>query len=280
MSDRCALHRALHGAGTATRADVHAAQPQFVADQLGVVVFLAADCMTAPAHGDIDQRRGQQEPRVAHYMEYRVGRPATGGKVETRVFDDFIAREYDVAQHRKQQFPNAAYHLAIHEGVGRCPRQRDLESPVLLDEADLEVLVAFEHGASIVHLAAGVQNREHAAAQQRIEAAFTTAPKLVDFELRQNLEAALRPYLGVNRTGFGHAIFAVSLASGPYFDRRILGRHKPDIDHVRVRHGNTAVRPVLGPIIRLRPRRIIRLAVDHDCAAGIHAFLARFGPIQ
>ncbi len=53
MADGCALHRAFHRARTATRADTHAAQTQFVTHFFGVVVFDFADGVTTPADDQI-----------------------------------------------------------------------------------------------------------------------------------------------------------------------------------------------------------------------------------
>jgi hypothetical protein len=43
MADGGALHWALHRAGSATRAHIHAAQADLVADFLGVLIFLGSD---------------------------------------------------------------------------------------------------------------------------------------------------------------------------------------------------------------------------------------------
>ena len=142
VADGRAFHRAFHRARPAARADIHRAQPELVANQLGVVVFLAADCMPAPADNDVQRRGGQQEPGVAHDVEHGVGGPADGGEVEARIPDDLVAREDDVAQHGEQQFTDAADHLAVDEGIGRRTGQRHLYTAVLLDEADFEIPIA------------------------------------------------------------------------------------------------------------------------------------------
>src|SRR6185437_8286488 len=53
VRDGRALHRPLHRAGPAARADVHPAQAELVADRLGVVVFLARNGMAAPADHEV-----------------------------------------------------------------------------------------------------------------------------------------------------------------------------------------------------------------------------------
>ena len=70
VPDGGALHGSLHGAGTASRADIQAAKPQLIADLLGVIVFDAADGMTAPADDEI--RPHLQSPGRAHCAGYEI----------------------------------------------------------------------------------------------------------------------------------------------------------------------------------------------------------------
>ena len=99
-------------------------------------------------------------------MENRVCNAIAGVEVESTAIDDIIARIDDVTQHRKQQFARTANHSAVDESIAGCAFQGDLQSPVLLNEADAEILVGFEHLARIVRLAARVQHGQHAASQQ------------------------------------------------------------------------------------------------------------------
>ncbi len=62
MPDRRPFHRAFHGAGTATGADVQQAQPELVANFLREFVFLAPDRMTSPADNQV--RIGRQAEYV------------------------------------------------------------------------------------------------------------------------------------------------------------------------------------------------------------------------
>ena len=73
VADGRALHRALHGAGAAAGAHVQAAQAHLVADVLGVLVFVAADRVAAPAHHQIRPRLVVEHARVAQDVEHRVG---------------------------------------------------------------------------------------------------------------------------------------------------------------------------------------------------------------
>ncbi len=73
VPDGRALHGALHGARAAARAHVQAAQPQLIADFLGVVVFDPPDGMAAPAHHQIRPHLQFQNARIAQDMKYGVG---------------------------------------------------------------------------------------------------------------------------------------------------------------------------------------------------------------
>jgi len=72
VGDGRALHRAFHYTGAATGADVEAAQAQFVADFLGVFVFLGVDRVTAPAHDDFRLDTRAQGTRVAQQVKHVV----------------------------------------------------------------------------------------------------------------------------------------------------------------------------------------------------------------
>src|ERR1700687_783475 len=73
MPDGRALHGTLHGARAATRTHVQAAQPELIADFLGVVVFDPPNGMAAPAHHEIRPDLQFQNARIAQNMQYRVG---------------------------------------------------------------------------------------------------------------------------------------------------------------------------------------------------------------
>ncbi len=64
VADGGALHRSLHHPRSAAGADVQAAQAELMADLLGVLVFLAADRMTAPADDDLRLDAGAQRTGV------------------------------------------------------------------------------------------------------------------------------------------------------------------------------------------------------------------------
>ncbi len=63
VGDGCAFHRPLHHARAAAGADIQAAQAQLVADFLGVLVFLAADRVAAPAHHHLRLKAGALRSR-------------------------------------------------------------------------------------------------------------------------------------------------------------------------------------------------------------------------
>src|SRR5690606_40225706 len=90
VTEGCALHRALHRAGAAAPAEVHPAEAKLVADDLRVVVLLAADRMASPANDELRIRVSGQRAGVAQDMEYRVGDPARARQIEA-VADQHVA---------------------------------------------------------------------------------------------------------------------------------------------------------------------------------------------
>ena len=92
VADGGALHRALHGARAAARAHVQAAQAELVAHLLGVLVFLGADRMAAPAHHEVGLGLVVEDPRVAQDVEHGVGDRRRVVEVEPAAFDDLVAR--------------------------------------------------------------------------------------------------------------------------------------------------------------------------------------------
>jgi hypothetical protein len=113
-------------------------------------------------------------------------------QVEAAALDDLVRDVDDVAQHREQVLLDAADHLAVDERDRRRVPDLELDAPALPDDLDLEVLVLLEQLARVVAVAAGVQHRERAGAEQRVEAALPAVEQLVDLLLRQVLEAAAR----------------------------------------------------------------------------------------
>ena len=145
VPDGGALHRALHGAGAAAGAHVEAAQPEFVADLLGVVVLDAPDRMPAPAHHQVRPHLQLQHPGVAQDVEHRVGDARGGREVEAPALHDLVGDEHHVAQHREQVILQSADHLAIDE----CRRRRildlELDAPGLPHDAQIEIPVFLEY---------------------------------------------------------------------------------------------------------------------------------------
>ena len=79
VRDGCALHRALHRAGTTSGADVHSAQAQFIANLLGVLVFDPIDGVTTPADDQIGFQSSLHCARVAEDREHGLGDAAAAG---------------------------------------------------------------------------------------------------------------------------------------------------------------------------------------------------------
>ena len=149
--------------------------------------------------------------KVADMREF----PVEHGR-ETAAFDNFVPRKNNIAEYRGQQFASATDHFAVDKRLGRGVLQPDFETAILPDKTYFEVLVGLKQRASIIRVAIRIQYRQHAAAQQWVQAAGAARLQLVDFELGQYLEAALGPNLGIDKFS-GH--------SGLDFDRRILASH-------------------------------------------------------
>ena len=147
MADRRPFHRPLHRARSATRAHVEAAQAELVADDLAVIVFASADGVAAPAHDQVYRGRQRHELGVAQDMEDRVADARRTRQVETAAVQYFIFGVDEVPEHREQHLARAANHLAVHERVGRCTFERQLESTIVLNEADVEIRIPFQQGA-------------------------------------------------------------------------------------------------------------------------------------
>jgi hypothetical protein len=124
----------LHHAGAAAGADVQAAQAQFVADLLGVLVFLGADRVAAPAHHHLRLHARAQGARVAQQVEHVVG-DALGAFQVDALAGQFAFGVDDVAQGAEQHFAGAGDHFAIDEGVGRRVQQLQAHAAVLLVDA-------------------------------------------------------------------------------------------------------------------------------------------------
>ncbi len=192
VADGGALHRALHRAGAAAGAHVELAQPQLVADLLGVVVLFATDRVAAPADDDVGLDAGLQHAGIAQDVEHRIGDAVAGVEVELTACDELAVDVDHVAQDGKEELANAADHLAVHEGAGRRVAQPQLHAAILLDDVDVEAAVLLEHLAGVVGDAAGVQDGQRTTPQELVMAALAGAPEAVHLVLGEHLEGALR----------------------------------------------------------------------------------------
>ncbi len=209
VADGGALHGALHGARAAARAHVHAAQAEFVAHLLGVLVLLGVDRVAAPADHEIRLRLVVEDPRIAQDVEYRVGDRRRVVQVEAAAFDDLVADEDHVAQDGEHVFLHAADHLAIDECLAGRVLDLELDAPGLAHQLHLEILVAVEDFLGVVGFAAGVEHGQRALAEQRIKATRTGIEQLLDLGLGEVLEAAARSNAGIHEVGNDDAGFQV-----------------------------------------------------------------------
>src|SRR5690606_41085971 len=87
---------------TATSADIHSPQAQGVAYFLGVVIFAAADGVTAPADYQVRVALRMQQGGVAQHVEYRVGDTFTGVQIKLGVAAEFITGINHIAQRSEE----------------------------------------------------------------------------------------------------------------------------------------------------------------------------------
>jgi len=202
MRDGGALHRPFHGARAAAGGHIERAQAQFVADQLGVVVFLARDRVAAPAHHQVGRLQGAQHIGIAQDVKHRVGDARGGGQVEFRVAADFVGGVDHVAQHRKQVLGDALDHLAIDKSARRRALQVELDAALALDDGDGKRLVALEQRLAIVAVTARIEHCQRATAQQSVQTALAGIEQFADFGGGKDFEAPFRRDLGVDNGVF------------------------------------------------------------------------------
>ncbi len=212
VADRRALHRPLHGTGSAAGAHVQSTQTEFIADLLGVVVLGAADRVAAPAHHQIGAHPRLQQPGIAQDVEHRIGDVSRAGEIEARTGD--LGADVDhVAQHREQMFLHALDHLAVDERTRRRVLDVELQSPRTLHDAHVEVGVLLHHLQRIVGECAAIEDRQRATTKQRIQSAAAGIEQLLRFLLREDFETAARGDAGGDAfAGQAHSRYVVRVA--------------------------------------------------------------------
>ena len=90
---------------------------------------------------------------------------------------------------------------AIDEGGRRRIAHLQLDAPGVAHDLHVEVAVALEDFLGVVVVAAGVEHRQRAVAKQRVQAGLAGIEQLVDFGLRQILQAAARRHARIDRIG-------------------------------------------------------------------------------
>src|SRR5690606_26034116 len=101
VADGGALHRAFHHARSATGADVQAAQAQFAADLIGVLVVVDDDGVADTAHDYLRLDAGAQGAGVAQQLENVDGDAFGAFQVEAAAYG-FLLRVDDDAQGGEQ----------------------------------------------------------------------------------------------------------------------------------------------------------------------------------
>ncbi len=110
---------------------------------------------------------------MAEYMKHCVGDALGLVQVEPAALDHFICDVYDVSKDRKKVLLDASDHSTVDEGNARRIGYLEPYAPRLRDDADFEVFISVEQGARIIFEAAGIEDGEGAAPEQRIKTALT-----------------------------------------------------------------------------------------------------------
>ena len=192
VADGGALHRALHRARTAARADIEFAQAELVAHVLRIVVLDAVDRVAAPAHDEVRIALRLEHVGVAQDVEDGVRDAFRSREVEARVVRHLEIHVDDVAQDREQVLVDPLDHLALDEGVGGRAADIELDAAFALDDLDVEILVPFEQFLAVVDRTAGVQYRQRAFAEDLVQPALARIEELGHLGLRQDLQPSFR----------------------------------------------------------------------------------------
>src|SRR5690606_38143968 len=174
---------------------------ELIADLLRVVVLLAADRVTAPAHDEARVRLRREHAGVAQDMKDRVGDPRRRAQIESVARDDVFVNVQEVAHHREQVLADAADHPAVDESAVRRVLELERDAADVLDDGDAEIAVAAQDLTDVVVLGAGIQHRERALTPKLVKPAAARSAKLTDLRPRKNLQFALRRYRRVHRPG-------------------------------------------------------------------------------
>jgi hypothetical protein len=167
--------------------------PELVTDVLGVLVLGGGYRVSAPAHHQVRPCLVVEQARVAQHVEHGVGNRGGVGEIETSAGDDLVGDEHHVAQHGEQVLLDAADHLPVDEGGRGGVLDLKLHPPGMTHDADLEIAVAVEDLLGVIGGGTGVENRQGAAPEQRVQPPLTGVEELVDLRLGKVLETAARP---------------------------------------------------------------------------------------
>ena len=192
MTDGRALHGTFHGAGTTAGADVQSAQSQLIAHFLGIIVFLAANRVAAPAHRHSRRLAGTQCLGIAQDTEHGVGQTDGAAEIEPGTTHHLVIDVDDIAQHRKKVLADTTDHLAIDKGPCRGIADLDADAILGLHQLDVESGVRRQHRPGIIDMAPRVEHRQTAAAERLVQPAYAAVAKVLDLPLGQNLQAAFR----------------------------------------------------------------------------------------
>src|SRR5690606_17389350 len=188
------LSPALHRAGAAARADVQPAQAELVADDLRVVVLLAADRVPSPADDEPRIRLRGQDAGVAQDVEDRVRDAARRREIEAVAHQHVAVHVKEVAEHGKEMLADAPDHLPVHERTVRRVLELERDPADVTDHRDAEIAVAEQDLPDVVLLGPGIEHGQRALPPRLVPAAAARAPELVHLGAGKNLENALRRY--------------------------------------------------------------------------------------
>ena len=190
VTDGGSFHRPLHGSRTAAGTDVEAAQAELVADQLGVVILVARNRMTAPAHHHVGVVHRLQDPGVTQDVKDRIGHSFRGALVEFRVMANLVTQIDDIAQYGEQMFPDAGNHFPVDKRTGRRTVDVELDAPLATEQPEPERLITLQQFLAVIELIAAIEHCQRAIAEQLVQTAMAAIKQAGDFGAGQNFELA------------------------------------------------------------------------------------------
>ena len=97
-------------------------------------------------------------------------------------------------------------HPAVDEGTGRSAADVELDSAFALDDADVEVFVAFEQLLAVVERVAAIEHRQRTAAEDFEQAVPALVQQSADLRAGEDFQTAFGRDLGVDEIWEMHGV--------------------------------------------------------------------------